>query len=125
MNTILYCFSATGNSLTTARLLSQALDEGCSLSSLPSLREEKHISVCADAVGFVFPVYYSDISHLCAICTSRVHPTISLYTPAAAITAASRSSWTHCCAPAVRPARSHARQQSSEHAEADIVVPAA
>jgi Fe-S-cluster-containing hydrogenase component 2 len=63
MKTILYYFSATGNSLTTARRLAAELGD-CELVGLASLKDLAEIPVCADAVGFVYPVYYSDVPQL-------------------------------------------------------------
>ena len=90
MNTVLYYFSATGNSLTTAKLLAAELGS-CTLVPIASLRGEAEIAVdsTADAVGFVFPIYFSDMpyamrSFVCrlrfthtpyifSVCTSRGH----------------------------------------------------
>ena len=61
MGTTIYYFTATGNSLTTAKLLAQALDAklvpAASTKHLPKVTEE------ADTVGFVFPVYYGDMPY--------------------------------------------------------------
>ncbi len=79
MKTLIYCFSATGNSLTTARLLAAGL-ENCSVVGLASLLEQETIPVEADAVGFVYPVYYGDMPHLMRRIISRMtftgHPYI-------------------------------------------------
>ena len=63
MNTVLYYFSATGNTLTTARMLAPELGE-CRLAPMASLREEQTVPVRAQAVGFVFPIYYGDMPYL-------------------------------------------------------------
>ena len=63
MSTLLFCFSATGNSLTTARLLAKELPD-CTVIPVPSLRNREEISVRADAVGFIYPIYYSDMPAL-------------------------------------------------------------
>ena len=61
MGTTIYYFTATGNSLTTAKLLAQTLDAklvpAASTKHLPKVTEE------ADTVGFVFPVYYGDMPY--------------------------------------------------------------
>ncbi|MBE5758644.1 MAG: 4Fe-4S ferredoxin [Clostridiales bacterium] len=60
MSTALYVFSATGNSLTTARKLAEKLGDTkiihvSAKKNLPKVKEG------AEAVGFVFPVYYGDM----------------------------------------------------------------
>lgn len=60
MKTVLYYFSATGNSLTTARIIAEALGE-CELVPVVSLRDKVKVIVEADAVGFVYPVYYGNM----------------------------------------------------------------
>lgn len=62
MKTILYYFSATGNSLTTAKLLAAGL-ENCELIPIASLMGEETVIADADAVGYVFPVYYGDMPY--------------------------------------------------------------
>jgi len=56
----LYYFSATGNSLTTARRIAEGLG-GCRLISIASLRKKTKIIEENEVVGFVFPVYFSDM----------------------------------------------------------------
>lgn len=63
MKTVLYYFSATGNSLTTARKLAAALED-CTLVPIAALKDEPAVTVDADRVGFVYPVYYSDMPHI-------------------------------------------------------------
>ncbi len=88
MKKTIYYFSATGNSLTTARLLAKELGD-CELVALASLRDKEEIEIQAEAVGFVFPIYYSDMPYLVrqiiskmtfignpyifSVCTSRGH----------------------------------------------------
>ena len=60
MKTIIFYFSATGNSLTTARLIAEGLGE-CELVPVASLRKNVKTMVDADAVGFVYPVYYGNM----------------------------------------------------------------
>ena len=62
MKTILYCFSATGNSLTTANLLAKGF-ENCEVIPVASLMGEDTVTADADAVGYVFPVYYGDMPY--------------------------------------------------------------
>lgn len=62
MNTVIYYFSATGNCLTTARLLAQELGD-CRLVPVASARKLPRIVEDAEAVGFVFPVYYGDMPY--------------------------------------------------------------
>ncbi len=56
-NAILY-FSGTGNSLQVAKDISDKL-AGFDLIKLTSLRDEGKITVTANAIGIVFPVYYA------------------------------------------------------------------
>lgn len=62
MKTTLYVFSATGNCLTTARKLASHLGE-CDIVPVPSLKTRTKIIEEADAVGFVFPVYYGNMPY--------------------------------------------------------------
>lgn len=89
MSTVLYYFSATGNCLTTAKILSKELEE-CKIIPIASLKDEKVIEVKDDCVGFVFPIYYGDMpclvrniiqkmrfikdSYIFAFSTYRGHP---------------------------------------------------
>ena len=56
----IYYFSATGNSLTTARRIAEGLDE-CRLIPVVSAVKQPKIIEESEAVGFVFPVYFSDM----------------------------------------------------------------
>ena len=56
MKTILFYFSATGNSLTTAWMLAKEWNE-CELVPLASLNTQEEIVVQADTIGFIFPRY--------------------------------------------------------------------
>jgi len=60
MSTVIYYFSATGNSLTTARIIAEGLGD-CSIVPVASLKNEVKIITDADAVGFVYPVYYGNM----------------------------------------------------------------
>jgi len=62
MSTTIYYFSATGNSLTTARLLAERLDN-CRLIPATAAGKEPKIIDDSDCVGFVFPVYYGDMPY--------------------------------------------------------------
>ncbi len=57
--TSIYYFTATGNSLTTARRIRDGLGD-CRLIPVASAVKKKKIIEESDAVGFVFPVYFSD-----------------------------------------------------------------
>ena len=57
MSSIIYYFSATGNSLAVAKKLQQQLDD-CRLVPVASLMGEASISPNSDTVGLVFPLYY-------------------------------------------------------------------
>lgn len=60
MSTKIYWFSATGNSLTTAKLLADGLED-CALAPVAATRGQDKIIEDADCVGFVFPVYYGNM----------------------------------------------------------------
>lgn len=63
MSISIYCFSATGNSLTTANALAEKL--GGSVTAVASTRALSKVKVdegCG-AVGFVFPVYYGNMPY--------------------------------------------------------------
>ncbi len=72
MKTILFYFSATGNSLTTARMLAEEWNE-CELVPLASLNTQEEIIVQADTVGFVFPIYYSNMPYIMRQAISKMH----------------------------------------------------
>lgn len=62
----LYYFSATGNTMTTARELAAALEEQemqVKIRNVVELRDEAVIKEDADLVGFLFPVYYGDMAY--------------------------------------------------------------
>ena len=57
ISTVIYYYSATGNSLYTARALQELLPE-VELRSITEALAEDNPSVNADCVGFVFPMHY-------------------------------------------------------------------
>jgi len=57
MKTILYYFSATGNSLYVARSFAEKIDD-CTLISIPRLLQSKTVLADAEIVGLVFPTHY-------------------------------------------------------------------
>ena len=57
ISTVIYYYSATGNSLYTARALQELLPE-VELRSITETLAEENPSVNADCVGFVFPMQY-------------------------------------------------------------------
>lgn len=58
----LYYFSATGNSMTTARKIAAAMGD-CTLAPVAATRNMHKIVEEDDAVGFVFPVYYGNMPY--------------------------------------------------------------
>ena len=72
MKTILFYFSATGNSLTTAWMLAKEWNE-CELVPLASLNTQEEIVVQADTIGFIFPIYYSDMPYIMRQAISKMH----------------------------------------------------
>ncbi len=57
ISTVIYYYSATGNSLYTARALQELLPEA-ELRSIPEALAKDSLSVNAECVGFVFPMHY-------------------------------------------------------------------
>ena len=62
MNCTLYYFSATGNSLTTAQLLAEQL-ENCRLKAVTSCFKDSKIIEDGEMVGIVCPVYYGTVPY--------------------------------------------------------------
>ncbi len=62
MKTAIYYFSATGNCLTTARILAQELS--ADLIPLAKCKGNSPIEVPYERIGFVFPIYYGDMPYL-------------------------------------------------------------
>ena len=58
--TTIYYFSATGNSLTTARILAEEIGDA-RLMPVAALNDEVKVIDDSDCVGFVFPVYYGNM----------------------------------------------------------------
>ena len=56
MDTVIYYFTSTGNSLETARLIAQKLGN-TQLISIPSVINSEEIVCAASRIGFIFPVY--------------------------------------------------------------------
>lgn len=73
METTLFYFSATGNSMTTAHILAEKLPDKTKVISLASLVNETIIEVKSEAVGFVFPIYYGDMPYLVRACIEKMH----------------------------------------------------
>lgn len=67
----LYYFSATGNTLSTARMLADELG-GCKLIPIASLSKTGTIHVTDDAVGFLYPIYYGDMPYIIRSTVSRM-----------------------------------------------------
>ena len=61
MKTTLYVFSATGNSLTTAKILAEKIN--ANLISVASAKNLTEINEESGAIGFVFPVYYGNMPY--------------------------------------------------------------
>jgi ferredoxin/flavodoxin len=59
MNTEIYYFSGTGNSLVVARDIARKIN--AKLIPVASLIKNKVININADIVGIIFPVYYTDL----------------------------------------------------------------
>lgn len=64
MDTILYVFSGTGNSLAAAKKLKDNLLDA-EIQSMPYLlKQDQEIISSASCVGFVFPCYFDDAPQL-------------------------------------------------------------
>ena len=61
MKTTIYVFSATGNSLTTAKILAEKM--GADLVSVAYARQLTEVNEDSDMIGFVFPVYYGNMPY--------------------------------------------------------------
>lgn len=61
MKTTIYVFSATGNSLTSAKILAEKIN--AELVSVASIRNLEEINEKSDVIGFVFPVYYGNMPY--------------------------------------------------------------
>lgn len=59
MKITFYVFSATGNSLTTAKILAEKMN--AKLISVASTRNLKELIDDSDTIGFIFPVYYGNM----------------------------------------------------------------
>lgn len=62
MSNVIYYFSATGNSLTTAKMLAEKLGD-CRLVAAASTKNDSKVIENAETVGFVFPVYYGNMPY--------------------------------------------------------------
>ncbi len=60
METTIFYFSGTGNSLAVAKSVAQQLDN-CQLKSVAKAMEQEEYKVSSPKVGFVFPLYYVGI----------------------------------------------------------------
>jgi len=63
MRTTIYFFSATGNSMTTAYALAQGI-ENSAVIPVAATKNLHRIDEQADAVGFVFPIYFGDMPYI-------------------------------------------------------------
>lgn len=60
METTIYYFTGTGNSLAAAKAITASL-EHCILKSIAKAMQEKDFKVSTPKVGFIFPLYYVGI----------------------------------------------------------------
>ncbi|MHA2473730.1 MAG: EFR1 family ferrodoxin, partial [Promethearchaeota archaeon] len=60
INTTIYYFTGTGNSLTIAKSLEEHI-ENCELIPIAKLWQVKNIKSTSEKIGFVFPLYYSGL----------------------------------------------------------------
>ena len=64
MSLQIYYFSGTGNSLAVARELRNNIKEEVSVIPIVEFRNNERIEVNADAIGFVFPVYFANMPEI-------------------------------------------------------------
>jgi len=60
MNTTIYFFTGTGNSLKIARSISDNLED-CELVPIAKVWQEDNLTATSEKVGFIFPLYYSGL----------------------------------------------------------------
>ena len=63
MNSTIYCFSATGNSLTIARQIAKGLGD-CTIQSMAEEPPDEPVGGPDKPIGFVFPVFYIGLPRL-------------------------------------------------------------
>ena len=63
MGSNIYCFSATGNSLTIARQIAQTLGD-CTIQSMAAEPPDEPVGGPNQSIGFVFPVFYVGLPRL-------------------------------------------------------------
>lgn len=63
MTSTIYCFSATGNSLTIARRLARGLPD-CAIQSMAAEPPDEPVGGPNELIGFVFPVFYVGLPRL-------------------------------------------------------------
>ena len=60
METTIYYFTGTGNSLKIARVLAEKLED-CELIPIAKVWERENLGSASEKVGFIFPLYYSGL----------------------------------------------------------------
>jgi len=60
METTIYYFTGTGNSLKIAMSLSEKLEQ-CELVPIAKIWEDDHLASSSEKVGFIFPLYYAGL----------------------------------------------------------------
>ena len=61
MCTNIYYFSGTGNSLSIARQLKNQINDQVNIIDIACFNHQEQLEITADAIGFVFPVYFQTI----------------------------------------------------------------
>lgn len=89
MKTMIYYFSATGNSLHVAREIAAKLEK-CTLVSIPELSESATITTDAERVGFVFPTHYFGLPPLVSSFISKLEANNAGYLFAVATSGSTR-----------------------------------
>lgn len=93
MSTNIYYFSGTGNSLAIARQLGNQINDKVNIIDLACFTEQKQIEITADAIGFVFPVYFQTIPDIVKSFIKKIRIKTKPYTFAVATCNASPG---HC-----------------------------
>jgi ferredoxin len=72
MKTMLFCFSATGNSLAAAKDIASRLEGDVQIQSIAAMVQQPDQSIEADRIGFIFPVYAWGIPEILDRCIATL-----------------------------------------------------
>ena len=78
MNTTIYYFTGTGNSLKIAKDLSEKLED-CELVPIAKVWEDNNLASSSENVGFIFPLYYAGLPKIVYDFLSKIDLSKSSY----------------------------------------------